>query len=63
MKIEVGKDLVHLAYTGGTTGVSKGVILTHPNVVAIRSQFGNWITGAEIEDGRRGLDGGFSAGR
>lgn len=28
------RDLAHLAYTGGTTGVSKGVMLTHGNVVA-----------------------------
>ncbi len=28
------EDLVHLAYTGGTTGLSKGVMLTHYNVVS-----------------------------
>jgi len=33
-EIDPKKDLVHLAYTGGTTGVSKGVMLTHFNVVA-----------------------------
>jgi long-chain acyl-CoA synthetase len=29
-----GRDLAHMNYTGGTTGVSKAVMLTHRNVVA-----------------------------
>ncbi|MEW5736885.1 MAG: AMP-binding protein [Thermodesulfobacteriota bacterium] len=51
---DVKKDLAHLAYTGGTTGVSKGVMLTHYNVVVNSLQFGLWFTGADIEmkDGR-----------
>jgi long-chain acyl-CoA synthetase len=36
-----------LQYTGGTTGVSKGVILTHHNLVANAYQCGQWITGLE----------------
>jgi len=47
--IDTKKDLVHLAYTGGTTGLSKGVALTHFNVVANVLQFGNWFSGAQIE--------------
>jgi len=47
--LEPSKDLVHLAYTGGTTGVSKGVMLTHANVVANVIQYGNWLTGARVE--------------
>jgi long-chain acyl-CoA synthetase len=47
--IDVNHDLVHLAYTGGTTGVSKGVMLTHANVVANIIQYGNWSTGAQTE--------------
>ncbi|MDT8909478.1 AMP-binding protein [Amycolatopsis sp. PS_44_ISF1] len=31
--IDVHEDLAHLAYTGGTTGRSKGVQLTHRNIV------------------------------
>jgi len=46
--IDVRKDLAHLAYTGGTTGVSKGVMLTHFNVVANTLQYGNWTTGAQV---------------
>jgi long-chain acyl-CoA synthetase len=47
--IDVYKDLAHLAYTGGTTGVSKGVMLTHRNVVCNTIQFGCWFNGAQIE--------------
>jgi len=47
--IDVKKDLVHLAYTGGTTGVSKGVMLTHANVAANVLQYGNWGSGAQVE--------------
>jgi long-chain acyl-CoA synthetase len=47
--IDVEQDLAHLAYTGGTTGVSKGVMLTHANVVANVVQYGNWRVGAQVE--------------
>lgn len=47
--IDVKKDLAHLAYTGGTTGLSKGVMLTHRNVVANVLQYGNWFSGANVE--------------
>jgi len=47
--IDVHNDLAHLAYTGGTTGVSKGVMLTHKNVVVNTIQFSNWSSGAQIE--------------
>jgi long-chain acyl-CoA synthetase len=49
VEINVKKDLVHLAYTGGTTGVSKGVMLTHFNVVANVIQFVSWPSGAQVE--------------
>ncbi|MCP4750585.1 MAG: long-chain fatty acid--CoA ligase [Proteobacteria bacterium] len=48
--IDVQNDLAHLAYTGGTTGLSKGVMLTHANVEANVLQFGNWATGAVVEE-------------
>jgi len=47
--IDVKKDLAHLAYTGGTTGVSKGVMLTHANVTANVIQVINWFSGAKLE--------------
>jgi len=49
VEIDVFNDLAHLAYTGGTTGLSKGVMLTHRNVVANVLQYGNWSSGAQVE--------------
>jgi long-chain acyl-CoA synthetase len=46
----VGSDIAFLQYTGGTTGVSKGAILTHRNLVANIQQVGNW-TGLDLKDG------------
>jgi long-chain acyl-CoA synthetase len=36
-------DIAYLQYTGGTTGVAKGVILTHGNIVANLQQAHAWI--------------------
>ncbi len=44
-------DLAFLQYTGGTTGVSKGAMLTHRNLVANMEQVGNWTAGG-LEYGR-----------
>src|SRR5215218_4257035 len=41
-----GEDLAHLAYTGGTTGVSKGVELPHRNVVTNVLQSACWTSGS-----------------
>ena len=49
MNIDIFNDLAHLAYTGGTTGLSKGVMLTHYNVVVNTCQYNNWSNGAQIE--------------
>jgi long-chain acyl-CoA synthetase len=46
---DVKKDLAHIGYTGGTTGLSKGVMLTHHNVVANTLQNASWQNGAQIE--------------
>jgi long-chain acyl-CoA synthetase len=35
-------DIAFLQYTGGTTGISKGVILTHGNIVANVLQASAW---------------------
>jgi long-chain acyl-CoA synthetase len=43
-EVDVGpEDLAFLQYTGGTTGVSKGAMLTHGNVVANVLQARAWI--------------------
>ncbi len=48
VRIEPKKDLAHLAYTGGTTGVSKGVMLTHFNVVVNVLQSAHWGAGGNV---------------
>ncbi|GGP19600.1 long-chain-fatty-acid--CoA ligase FadD [Silvimonas iriomotensis] len=44
-------DLAFLQYTGGTTGVAKGAMLTHGNIVANMQQAHAWISGA-VRDGK-----------
>jgi len=44
-----GDDIAFLQYTGGTTGVAKGAMLTHRNLVANMQQASVWIgTNAEM---------------
>jgi long-chain acyl-CoA synthetase len=38
------EDLAFLQYTGGTTGVSKGAMLTHRNVIANMEQVSAWFS-------------------
>jgi long-chain acyl-CoA synthetase len=45
------EDLAFLQYTGGTTGVSKGAMLTHRNMVANLRQMHAWI-GDLVDEGR-----------
>src|SRR5688572_6012094 len=44
-------DIAFLQYTGGTTGVAKGAMLTHRNMVANVLQAGAWL-GAEAQIGQ-----------
>ena len=37
-------DIAFLQYTGGTTGVAKGAMLTHANMIANMQQVGAWVT-------------------
>ncbi|MFI6027525.1 class I adenylate-forming enzyme family protein [Amycolatopsis magusensis] len=46
LDLDVHEHLAHLAYTGGTTGVSKGVRLPHRNVVVNTLQYACWGAGA-----------------
>ncbi|MEI2772124.1 MAG: long-chain-fatty-acid--CoA ligase [Candidatus Competibacter sp.] len=41
-------DLAFLQYTGGTTGVSKGAMLTHGNLVANLQQASAWLSSVSI---------------
>ena len=43
-------DLAFLQYTGGTTGVAKGAMLTHRNILANIEQTGAWVSGS-FEEG------------
>jgi long-chain acyl-CoA synthetase len=43
-------DIAFLQYTGGTTGVPKGAVLTHGNMVANLQQIATWI-GHNVEEG------------
>ncbi|RAO76105.1 long-chain-fatty-acid--CoA ligase [Dyella jiangningensis] len=50
-KVQLGHDdIAFLQYTGGTTGVAKGAMLTHGNMVANMMQAGAWI-GANAKPG------------
>jgi len=51
------EDLAHIAYTGGTTGTPKGVMITHYNAVVNCCQFAYWFGGGDVtyEDGRFGI--------
>ncbi|MDR3608835.1 MAG: AMP-binding protein, partial [Oligoflexia bacterium] len=43
-------DIAFLQYTGGTTGISKGAMLTHRNIIANMMQISAWIT-AKLTEG------------
>ena len=51
-EVQLGHDdVAFLQYTGGTTGVAKGVVLTHGNMVANVQQMALWV-GRDLEDGK-----------
>lgn len=50
-EVQLGfEDIAFLQYTGGTTGVAKGAMLTHRNLVANMLQSRAWLTASDIGD-------------
>ena len=47
------EDIAFLQYTGGTTGVAKGAMLTHRNMVANLEQSSAWLTPTMQEESMR----------
>jgi long-chain acyl-CoA synthetase len=45
------EDLAFLQYTGGTTGVSKGAMLTHRNLIANLQQIEAWLAETNLVEG------------
>ena len=48
--VDPGRDVAVLIYTGGTTGIAKGAMLSHDNITANARQSTAWIS--VIEDGK-----------
>lgn len=46
--IDPKRDIAHLGYTGGTTGISKGVMMSHFNVVSNVIQIAHWFGGGDV---------------
>jgi long-chain acyl-CoA synthetase len=53
LDVDPREDVATLVYTGGTTGLSKGAMLTHFNMVANALQTGAWFT--DVEEGEEGI--------
>ena len=45
------EDIAFLQYTGGTTGLAKGAVLTHGNMVANIQQAWTWVNSVEQDEG------------
>jgi long-chain acyl-CoA synthetase len=53
LEVDATEDVAALVYTGGTTGLAKGAMLTHSNLVSNALQTGAWFS--DVEDGKEGI--------
>lgn len=53
--IDPVQDIAVLQYTGGTTGVPKGAMLTHQNVITNAYQAAEWLSAGKDNEARRML--------
>jgi long-chain acyl-CoA synthetase len=53
LQVDATEDVACLLYTGGTTGLSKGAMLTHYNVVSNAIQTGAWFV--DVKEGEEGI--------
>jgi long-chain acyl-CoA synthetase len=53
LEVDAKEDVAALVYTGGTTGLSKGAMLTHHNLVSNALQTGAWFV--DVKDGEEGI--------
>ena len=53
LQVDPVEDVAALVYTGGTTGPSKGAMLTHHNLVSNAIQTGAWFT--DVKDGEEAI--------
>ena len=50
VQLNPNEDLAVLQYTGGTTGIAKGAMLTHKNIVSNTFAFAAWIRGTVAQE-------------
>lgn len=53
LQVDAIEDVAALVYTGGTTGLSKGAMLTHHNLVSNALQTGAWFS--DVKDGEEAI--------
>jgi len=53
LHVDAVDDVAALVYTGGTTGLSKGAMLTHHNLVSNALQVGAWFS--DVKDGEEAI--------
>src|SRR5918996_39151 len=53
LQVDAVEDVAALVYTGGTTGLSKGAMLTHHNLVSNALQTGAWFS--DVKDGEEAI--------